>query len=202
MTTIYKVYMMNYRPAWYALGKPAQDELMGKIAESLGKAGGKMLLVAASLWADEKWAGWGIEEYPNIEGVIQHAQAIWDHHWYRYIKSWSTLGISFEPEAKVVIPKTPIYKLAFFNMTEAWYGLSEAEQASWGKKHEEIFKQFGVQSILSCGSSWCNEVWPAWTLESYPSLEAIQAVRMQTYEAGWYQYATATSLLGVKFPPE
>lgn len=200
MTSIYKVWMMNYRPAWYQLSKSAQDELMGKIGESLDKAGGKLLLIAASLWADEKCAAWGIEEYPNIEGVIQHAQTISDHHWYRYVKSWSTLGTSFEPEAKVVIPKAPIYRLAFFSGTEAGYGLSEAEQAKWNTKHAELAKQFGVQGILGCASSWCNEEWSYWLVEAYPSLEAAQALRLKTYEAGWYQYVEATSLLGVEYP--
>jgi hypothetical protein len=202
MTSIYKVWLMNYRPAWYELGKSAQDELTGKVYESLGKVGGKVLLIAASLWADEKWAGWGIEEYPNIEGVIQHAQTIWEHQWYRYVKSWSTLGTLFEPGLEVVIPKAPLYKLAFMNMTDAQYGLSEAEQANWGKKHEELYKQFGVKNILGCASAWSNEAWLGWMLESYPSLEAVQAFRMQTYEAGWYQYTEATSVLGIKYPPE
>ena len=202
MTPIYKVWMMNYRPAWFELGKPAQDELMGKIVASLAQAGGKSLLVATSLWADEKWAAWGIEQFPNIEAVIQHANTISDHQWFRYIKSWSTLGISFEPGSEVVIPKAPIYKLAFFNVTEAWYSLSDAEKAGWNKKHEELFKQFGVQGILGCASGWCNEVWSVWSLEAYPSMEAVQGLRLATYEAGWYQYAKATSLLGVKYPPE
>lgn len=202
MTTIYKVWKLNYRPAWYELGKTAQDELMGKIFESLGQSGGKSLLIATSLWADEKWAAWGIEEFPNIEVVIQHAQTIGDHQWYRYIKSWSTLGIPFAPGSEVVIPKAPVYKLAFFNPTDAWYRLSDTEKADWDKKHQGLFKQFGVQNILGCNSAWCSEGWAGWSVESYPSMEAVQGLRWATYEAGWYHYATATSLLGVKWPPE
>jgi len=202
MTTIYKVWLMNYSPAWYALGKSAQDELMGKVAESLDKAGGRVLLIATSLWADEKWAAWGIEEYPNIEATIQHAQTIGEYNWFRYIKTWTTLGITGEPDAKVVVPEAPIYRLAFFKITEDGYLASKDDQDSWNQKHEAIAKEFGAQVLLGCDGSWCNEEWPYWLVESYPSLEAVQGLRLKTYEAGWYRYVTATSLLGVKYPLE
>jgi hypothetical protein len=200
MPSIYKAWMMNYRPAWYALGKTGQDELMGKITDSLAKAGGKELLIAASLWADEKWAGWGIEEFQDVEGAIQHARTIANEHfWYRYVQSWSILGFMPDPEAKVVVPKAPIYKLALVNPTEASYALSKAEEAKWDTTHAEFAKQVGAQVIMGCFSAWCNEAWLYWLVEAYPSLEAVQTLRMKTYEAGWYQYVAATSLLGTEY---
>lgn len=202
MAAIYKVWLMNYRPAWYALDKSAQDELMGKVGESLVKVGGRMLLTAVSLWADEKWAGWGVEEYPNIEAVIQHTKTIGENKWFRYIKSWTTLGVSWEPDMKVVVPEAPIYRVAFFNATDDYYLLTKEDNDRWDKKHQDLFKEFGVQAFLACDSIWCNEEWPVWLVESYPSLEAVQGLRLKVYEMGWYQYVNATSLLGVKFPME
>lgn len=201
MSPIYKLWMMKYRPAWYELGKTAQDELMGKDSENLTKVGARLLLVAASLWADEKWAAWGVEEYPSIEAVIQHAQALDDIHWFRYVKSWTILGISYQPDVKVVVPDAPIYRLALFYANENYYRLPEAEKTRWGAKHEALAKEVGQQDILACNATWCNEEWPVWSVEAYPNLEAVQSLRMKTYEAGWYQYVTATSLLGVKFTP-
>ncbi len=200
MSSFYKVWLMNYRPAWYALGKSAQDELMGKVGESLNKVGGRVLLIAASLWADEKWAAWGVEEYPNIEAVIQHAQTIGDFNWFRYTKSWTTLGISWEPDAKVVVPEAPVYRVAFFKVSEDGYRLSKEDNDRWNKKHEGLYKEFGAQNILGCNAFWCTEEWPLWVVEAYPSLEAVQGFRSKVYEAGWYRYVTATSLLGVKYP--
>jgi hypothetical protein len=201
MTSIYKAWMMNYRPSWYELSKPSQDELMGKVGESLAKVGGKLVLVAASLWADEQWAAWGIEEYPNIEAVIQHAQTIADFRWYRFVKSWSILGTPPDPETKVIIPKGQIYKLAFINATEAGYALSNTDMAKWNEKHVEFGKQFGMQVLLQCAANWCNEEWLTWLVEAYPSLEAVQGLRLKTYETGWYQYVSATSLLGTEYQP-
>ena len=202
MAPIYKVWMLNYRPAWFALGKPDQEALTGKIFNSLNKAGGKLLLQAVSLWANEKWAAWGIEEFPSIEAVLQHAGTLWEVQWYRYIKSWTTLGVLMEPEKEVVIPKAPIYELAFFNVNEAWYRLSEAEKAGWKAKNEALFKQFGAQNALYCNSLWCSEGWLAWLVEAFPSQEALMGHRLATFESGWYQYVQATSLLGVKWPME
>lgn len=202
MASIYKVWMMNYRPAWYALSKTAQDELSGKIFASAEKVGGKLLLTATSLWAHEKWAAWGIEQYPNIEAVMQHAQTIWDVQWLRYVKTWTTLGVLMEPATEVVIPKAAVYELAFVNLNEAWYRLSEAQKADWMAKHAELFKQFGVQAVMMCNSIWCSEGYLEWILEAYPSHEAVMGLRLATFEAGWYQYVGATSLLGVKWPLE
>jgi len=200
MPSIYKAWLMNYRPAWYALSKSAQDEMMGKVGESLHKVGGRVLLIAAALWADEKWAAWGVEEYPNIEAVIQHAQTIGDYNWFRYTKSWTTLGITWEPESKVVVPEAPIYRIAFFKATADYYLLSKEDNDSWNKKHEVFFKEFSAQFVLGCNASWCSEEWPMWLVEAYPSLEAVQGFRSKVYEAGWYRYVNATSLLGVKYP--
>lgn len=202
MAPIYKVWMMNYKPAWYELSKSEQDVVAEKVATSLAQVGGKRLLVATSLWADEKWAAWGIEEFPNIEAVMQFAGMEFEAQGFRYMKSWSTLGVLMEPGKEVVIPKAAVYQLAFFNLNEAWYRLSEAERAAWDAKHEALYKQFGAQNALICNSGWCSEGWLCWLVVAFPSQEALMGHRLATYEAGWYQYVEAKSLLGVKWPME
>ena len=87
-------------------------------------------------------------------------------------------------------------------MNESWYHLSDSERAQWDEKNEQAYNQTGVQMVLMGDSSWCNEESSFWLLETVPSLEAIQMHTLQLYEQGWYQFASATSLLGVKWPPE
>lgn len=199
MSSIYSVWKVKLAPAWFMLDKSAQDEHMSFRLNSLAKAGGKDLLMAISLWADEQWADWGIVEYPNVEGLIQHTQDITDHGSFEYYQLQTTLGVLADPGMKVIVPKAPIYKLAFFSPTAFGYGMSEADIAAWGEKHAEIYKEFGVQLVMQCNSGWSNGEWLWWNLEAYPSLEAVLGARMKAFETGWYKYVKATSLLGSEF---
>ena len=157
-------------------------------------------MTAISLWADERWADWGIAEFPHVEGIVQHFQDILEHGSIRYNPLETTLGVLSDPTAKVVIPKAPLYKLAFFRPSEAGYGLTDADMAAWNEKHAAIFKEFGAQSVMLCNSGWSNGEWFWWSLEAYPNLEAVIGVRMKTFDSGWYKYVEATSLLGSEFP--
>jgi hypothetical protein len=201
MKPIYKLWLMNYQQAWYNLDEAKQQDLGGKISNCLAQNGAKSLLTAVSLWADEKWAAFGIEEFPDIEAVMKHSQALNELQWCRYIKCRSSLGTLIWPESNLTIPEAPLYRLAQFKMNEVWYHLSDAEKKAWDEKNEQAYNQVGAQIICGCDTSWSNEEWGAWVLETYPSLEAAYKHTMVLGNQGWYQYAKAISVLGVKYSP-
>ena len=201
MKPIYKIWLMNYSQAWYDLGEEKQQDLMRGIYSCLPQVGGKALLMAVTLWDNEKWAVFGLEEFPNIDAVMAHSEALGKLQWYRYIKCRSSLSTLIWPEANLTIPESPIYRLAQFKMNESWYHLSEAEQKAWDDKNMQAFTQVGAKIIAGFDSTWSNEEWGAWILETYPSVEAVQTKTSTLYYQGWYQYATAYSLLGVKYQP-
>ena len=201
MKPIYNIWLMNYSQAWYDLSQAKQQDLMGKIYSSQPQFGGKTLLMASTLWDNEKWTAFGIEEFPDIDAVMAHSEALDKLQWFRYIKSRSSLATLIWPESNLTVPDSPLYRLVQFKMNESWYHLTEAEQKAWDDKNMQAFSQVGAQIIAGFNSTWSNEEWGAWMLETYPSLEAVQTKTSALYYQGWYQYATAYSLMGVKYQP-
>jgi hypothetical protein len=197
MAEIYKLWFAKYKGAFNALTEAAQNEHLGKVGQALTDAGGKELLMCTSVWADEKWTGWGIEEFPNIEAVQAHTMALWNLDHYRYLKTWSTLGITMPPDEGVKIEKAPLYRVFLMKYTEAWYALSQAEQDQWVTKLGQAHEQFGSKAIMIATSAWAGEEFLAWGVESFPSLEALQGRTLAVNDMGWFKYASATSLLGV-----
>ncbi len=70
---IYKVFMMKYTESWYKLSKEEQDKLMAKAAEALKQVGGESLMMQVCFWCSENWLAWGVEKFPSLEAVQQHA---------------------------------------------------------------------------------------------------------------------------------
>jgi hypothetical protein len=93
---IYKLFMMRYTPDWFALTSEERQALGGKIEASRKAVGCEVMAMAASL--DEKWHGWGVEKYPSIEAVAQHAMTMYMIHWYKYVESETFLGVDIPPE--------------------------------------------------------------------------------------------------------
>jgi len=91
--TIYKMFLMKYKDAWYALSPEEQQKLGGQGEESLKRVGGERLISRVSVWSDEKWLGWGVESYPDLEAVQAHALTLYNMNWFKYIESESYLGV-------------------------------------------------------------------------------------------------------------
>jgi hypothetical protein len=88
-----KFWMMKYKEAWYALSPDEQKALMAKNMESQKQVGCETILTQVSLWSDEKWLAWGVEKYPSVEAMQQHALNLFNMNWYRYIEAKSCLGM-------------------------------------------------------------------------------------------------------------
>jgi len=95
---VYKFWRMKYTGAWYRLSPEEQQKLLAQGEEALKQVGGKLIVMAVTVWADEKWNGFGVEQYPNMDAVMQHTQLLWKLNWFHYIESESTLGVEMTPE--------------------------------------------------------------------------------------------------------
>jgi hypothetical protein len=94
---IYSVFMMKYTDAWYKLSADERAKLAAQGEEALKKVGGERLVACVSVWCSEEWLGWGVEKYPDIDAVQNHAQLLWNFGWYNYIESKSYLGVEMPP---------------------------------------------------------------------------------------------------------
>ncbi len=90
---IYKVWMMKYTEAWYKLSPEEQKAQLAKVEESLKNVGGELLMMRVSVWASEEWLGWGVEKFPNLQAVQQHAMTLFQINHFRYVESESHLGM-------------------------------------------------------------------------------------------------------------
>ena len=95
---IYKFWKVRYTEAWYQLSPEEQAKLSAKVEEALNQAGGKRIAFAVSLWADEHWAAFGVEQFPSLEAVMQHTMLLYKFNWFRYIDAETTLGAEYNPE--------------------------------------------------------------------------------------------------------
>ena len=91
--TIYKVWFMKFKEPWYMLTKEEQDKLMAKNVESAKQVGAEMILMKTCVWSSEEWLDWGVEKYPSIEAVQQHALNLYSMNWFEYVDSKTYLGV-------------------------------------------------------------------------------------------------------------
>ena len=89
---IHKVWFMKYKESWYKLTTEEQNKLLAQNAESLKQVGGEVIMVRVSAWSSEEWLAWGIEKFPNIEAVQNHAMNLFNLKWFEYIESKTYLG--------------------------------------------------------------------------------------------------------------
>ena len=89
---IFKVFAARYTEAWYQLSTEEQNSLVAKVGESLEKVGGKMVILCDSSWSSEQWEFFGVQEFPDIEAVQQHAADFNELNWLRHLESVIVLG--------------------------------------------------------------------------------------------------------------
>jgi len=89
---IYKIWFMNYKEPWYKLTQEEQDKLMAANVESLKQVGAESLIMCVSGTFNEKWLGWGVEKYPDLDAVQKHTLSLFNINWFEYIDSRTCLG--------------------------------------------------------------------------------------------------------------
>ncbi len=94
--TIYKLWQGRPTEAWHQLSPQDQQDLLTRVVEALSSAGGRELVVCSAAWSNERWPYFGVEEFPHLEAVQRHEQALGDLGWPRYMESRSTLGTELD----------------------------------------------------------------------------------------------------------
>jgi hypothetical protein len=90
---VYKLFLLTPKPSWYKLSKDEQDKLLAKIGTLLDKVGAKSIIMCNSAWSSEKWAYFGLEEFPDVEAVQKHTQLLQEQNWpFQFAESFSILG--------------------------------------------------------------------------------------------------------------
>jgi len=95
----------------------------------------------------------------------------------------------------------PIYKLWMFRYTDAWYALSEEEQASQFSKIQKAWKDAGGKLLLACDSAWASEQWTMFGVDEYPDIEAVQRHAELLKKHDHFRFIESVSLLGTKWEP-
>ncbi|HXF62123.1 MAG TPA: DUF6616 family protein [Caldilineaceae bacterium] len=94
-TPIYKYFRLRWREAWYQLSQDEQQAILAKIEAAMNESGGKTVILCRSDWSNERWSGFGVEEFPNIEAVQQYAERLDGLGWFRYFDGETMLGTRF-----------------------------------------------------------------------------------------------------------
>ena len=94
--TIYQLFTARFTEAWYQLSKEEQDQVLAKQAESSEKVGTKNIVFAESVWSNEEWQFFGVNEYPSLEALQEHTNDLVEIEWFRYIDSKVILGKEYE----------------------------------------------------------------------------------------------------------
>ena len=93
---IYQSFLAKFTEAWYQLSEEEQGQLLAKQSQSFESTGGQTLAFAESVWSNEKWQFFGVNEFPNLEALQEHTQNLIEIQWFRYIESKVVLGKEYE----------------------------------------------------------------------------------------------------------
>ena len=96
---VYKMFYARMKEAWYQLSKEEQNLLFEKLEAALKQVGGKSVITCDSTWSSEKWLFWGVEEFPSIEAIQEHAKLLGDLNWFRYCDSETLLGAALPADS-------------------------------------------------------------------------------------------------------
>ena len=89
---VYQLFTARFTEAWYQLSQEERDQVLAKQAESFQKAGGKTLAFAESVWSNEKWQFFGVNEFPDLDALQEHTARLIEVEWFRYLDSHVILG--------------------------------------------------------------------------------------------------------------
>jgi hypothetical protein len=89
---IYKLFLGKVTEAWHQLPAEDQHALLAKVNETLEQVGGKRVVSCDPTWSTEQWHFWGVEEFPDIQAVMNHTKLLADLKWERYVETMTVLG--------------------------------------------------------------------------------------------------------------
>ena len=89
---IYKFYRLRPTEAFYALTQAERDALLAKVRELQVQHGVKTIVTCNSAWNDERWMNFGLEEFPDMQTVVDYTAALNALNLLRYVDSETMLG--------------------------------------------------------------------------------------------------------------
>jgi hypothetical protein len=90
--TVYKLWMVRPREAFYQLS-PAERAAVGERARvALRQVGGSYVVTCNSSWCSEAWTAWGVERFPSIQAIQEHARLLEGMDALRYYDVVTLLG--------------------------------------------------------------------------------------------------------------
>jgi hypothetical protein len=93
MSPIYKCSILRrVTEAWYSLSDNEQKQLLEQVDQVLKDAGGERVVLYDLRWSADGAAFFGVEKFPNMEAVQEHAQLLDKINWFRYVEAESFLG--------------------------------------------------------------------------------------------------------------
>lgn len=93
---IYKLFMFRPSEAGYQLPQEERDKLWAKHEELVKKLGIKIIITCDSSWASEQFLYWGVEEFPDMDAVMEFHAGLTTIGWFRYFESATLLGTRTE----------------------------------------------------------------------------------------------------------
>ncbi len=203
---IYKLWMCRPTEAWYRMSQEERNAYMAQSQQVLQQAGGKTIVTLNSLWANKRWVVAGIEEFPDVDTLIQHTENLFNAGHYRLVDSFSLLGVRWPPDDSNQ-PRQPMYENPVFSVwlaryTEAWHEMSEEERNAFAERSSKILQEVGGRSLLFCASLWANEQWTAFGLAEFPSVEAAQRNAELLFAVDHFRYSEGVSILGTLWRTE
>lgn len=80
---------------------------------------------------------------------------------------------------------------------EAFYQLSTPERDRFWEKIMENSKAAGARSLLGCYSRWSNELYPAWGVDEFPDMQAVQQCTRANEKIQHFRYIEAETYHGL-----
>lgn len=93
----------------------------------------------------------------------------------------------------------PIYKFFRGRVLEAWYHLSQEEQASLLAKVNEALEQAGGKQIIMGDTHWNSDQWMWAGVEAFPDLEAVRKHTELLDQLNLFRYVYSESTLGTEW---
>ncbi len=203
---IYKLWMCRPTESWYRMSQEERDAYIARSQEALQRVGGKTIVTLTPLWSNKRWVLAGVEEFPDIDAVYKHAEILFFQDHYRFIESFSILGVRWPPDdsAQTLRPtmESPVFKVWMMRLPEAWYALSQEERNANGARAAQILEQAGGNQIIVCACGWSNEQWVLFGVEEFPSVEATQRHTDLLFANDHFRYSDGVSMLGTLWRTE
>jgi hypothetical protein len=89
---IYKFFRVRWTEAWYLLSPAERESLLARDVELQKQLGIKNVVLCNACWNNERWAAYGVHEYPNMDAVLKHNAGLVAMDLFRYAESETMLG--------------------------------------------------------------------------------------------------------------